>query len=247
MSRSTLVVMETHISAKEKGNDAFKRKDFAKAVEWYGEAIRMMEQAKEKENLHALFGNRSAAYVALKKYDDAIEDGKRSIDAKSSYVKGYYRLARAFEAKGSINKAIDTIMKGLAIDKGLFAADQSDRKQFSALKKLGKKLWDKLEFELITSYMFSDERTPKAPKTEVYISIEGVGRVPKSNVSCTFGRKTLDLKVRDVSGRNYRLCEPELWGEVNPDACKMIVKKNKIVLKLRKTNAERQWEKLGYG
>ena len=54
-------------------------------------------------------------------------------------------------------QAIDTVIKGLATDKGLFG-DQGNRKQFLVLKKLAAKLMAKLKYKAVGGYMFLDDR-----------------------------------------------------------------------------------------
>jgi len=239
------------MSLRERANEAFKSKDYGKAIELYTMALE--EDGDEKR--HVILANRAAAYLARNEKDKAESDAKRAIELDKSYLKGYYRLSKTLEAKNKINEAIDVALSGIATDKGLFGSDQSNRKQFLTLKKLARKLAEKLEYEQIKEYLFADDRVdPRALKdgddglhTKVYIKLDGVGKISRRNIQCKFERKSLDLKVRDLNGKNYRLREPELWGEIYPDKCKYIVKKSKIILKLRKSDMETQWEKLGYG
>ena len=239
------------MSLRERANKAFKSKDYAKAIELYTE---ILEKGKEEE--YVILSNRAAAFLARNQKDEAERDARRAIEIEKSYLKGYYRLSKTLEAKNKINESIDVALDGIATDKGLFSVDQNNRKQYSALKKLVRNLTEKLKYVQIKEYLFSDDRVdPRAMKegkddglnTKVYIKLDGIGKIPGRNVQCKFERKVLDLKIRDLNGINYRLREPELWGEIYPDKCKYLVKKNKIILKLRKADMETQWEKLGYG
>ena len=241
------------MSLRERANEAFKSKDYEKAIELYTEALK---EGKEEE--YVILSNRAAAFLAKDRKDEAERDARHAIEIEKSYLKGYYRLCKTLEAKGKINESIDVALNGIATDKGLFGTDQNNRKQFATLKKLVRKLTEKLKYVQIKEYLFSDDRVDPREvamkkgkndglNTKVYIKLDGVGKIPRRNIQCKFERKALDLKIRDLNGANYRLREPELWGEIYPDKCKFIVKKSKIIVKLRKADMETQWEKLGYG
>eukprot|EP01080_Neovahlkampfia_damariscottae_P000567 gene567-8077_t len=79
---------------KQKGNEAFKQKNFVLAIDYYTKAIEL------DPNNHVLYSNRSASFFGLKKYSESIQDAKKCIELKRDFVKGYYRLAQAvFELK----------------------------------------------------------------------------------------------------------------------------------------------------
>ncbi|XP_071111299.1 E3 ubiquitin-protein ligase TTC3-like [Haliotis cracherodii] len=85
--------------SKEKGNKAFKENKFDLAVRWYTQAIR-------KDPLsHIFFGNRSQAYLKLKKFREALCDGLRAITLDQDWAKGYYRYAEAYFELGMLDKA----------------------------------------------------------------------------------------------------------------------------------------------
>jgi len=69
----------------------------------------------------------------------------------------------------------------------------------------------------------------------IYITsgLDGVGEC-KERVSCDFGKNSVDLKIHDLNGKNYRLVLNNLDKDIDPDQSKAIVKKNNIKLKLRK-------------
>ena len=96
------------------GNAAFKSKDYERAVEMYCQAI-----AGTPEDF-TLFGNRSAAYLALGRFSDAVLDASKSIMLSkaqgSPWAKGYYRLGCALEALESYAQAAEAYREGLALD-----------------------------------------------------------------------------------------------------------------------------------
>ena len=77
-----------------------------------------------------------------------------------------------------------------------------------------------------------------------------MGELPDNRVTCTFGGKSLDLRVRgyrqDGEYRNLRLHCIELWDEIEPSACKLRIKQNKVAITLTKGARanDRPWEKL---
>ena len=102
-------------------------------------------------------------------------------------------------------------------------------------------------WELIDQFAFSDEMQ----KVKVYVDLPGVGELPQHRVTCSFGLKSLDLRIRGYSRKigefcNLRLHCIELWDEIEPNACKLRVKLNKIAITLTKGACanDRPWEKL---
>jgi len=76
-----------------------------------------------------------------------------------------------------------------------------------------------------------------SPWVNVLISLEGVGAA-KERCHCDFGIDSFDLRVTDVSGTNYRLVVEGLDKDIVPEESRLIVKKNRITLKLKKVKGE---------
>ena len=70
---------------KELVNAAFKAQDFNTAVGQYTEAIAA------NPTDHTIYGNRSASYHNLKKYDEALADGAKCVELNASWAKGHQR------------------------------------------------------------------------------------------------------------------------------------------------------------
>lgn len=70
----------------------------------------------------------------------------------------------------------------------------------------------------------------------VYITsgLDGVGNLPKENITCDFKTGSFDLKVHGFNGKNLRLLKDNLDKEIVPEESKLIVKPNKITIKMRK-------------
>ncbi|CAM9183871.1 unnamed protein product, partial [Phaeothamnion confervicola] len=76
-----------------------------------------------------------------------------------------------------------------------------------------------------------------APTLTVYVTLAGVGAA-KDRVSCRFTKTSFDLTVEDLEGRNYRLVKDNLDKDIVPDECKHIVKRDRVLLKLKKAKGE---------
>ena len=80
-----------------------------------------------------------------------------------------------------------------------------------------------------------DQGEYNSDKVSVYITsgLDGVGKI-KDDVSCEFGKDSFDLKVNGLNGKNYRLVVDNLDNDIVPEQSKVLVKANKITLKLKK-------------
>jgi len=69
----------------------------------------------------------------------------------------------------------------------------------------------------------------------VYITsgVDGVGDV-KDRVTCKFTCDSFDLQILDLQGKDYRLYKNNLDKEIDPDQSKVVVKQNRVTVKLRK-------------
>ena len=68
---------------------------------------------------------------------------------------------------------------------------------------------------------------------QIYLSLEGAS---KEKVVTDFKPKSLELKVHDVNGKNYRFIVPKLCKTINPEASTIIVKPTRIILTLKKVD-----------
>jgi stress-induced-phosphoprotein 1 len=93
---------------KAKGNAALQRGDFGGAVAAYTAAIAACPHH------HVLYGNRAAARIGLRAFDDAIRDAEACISLEPAYIKGFARLATALAGRGDVVAALDACGEGLA-------------------------------------------------------------------------------------------------------------------------------------
>uniref|UniRef100_A0A0G4HSK4 CS domain-containing protein n=1 Tax=Chromera velia CCMP2878 TaxID=1169474 RepID=A0A0G4HSK4_9ALVE len=94
-----------------------------------------------------------------------------------------------------------------------------------------------LRFTALKQYSWEDEKN----KVKVLLPLEGVGSLDPSLVRCSFQKRSLELSVEDLKGKNYRFAVPLLQGEIDETKSSYSVKANRIVLFLRKANAEDHW------
>lgn len=102
--------IEKAADLKEQGTEAFKNKDFDKAVKFYGEAIAI------NNSDHILYSNRSAAYAGAKKYEEALTDGRKCVELKPDFAKGYSRVGFAQYHLDKFVDAKKTYQEGLSYD-----------------------------------------------------------------------------------------------------------------------------------
>ena len=76
---------------KTKGNEALKSGDYKEALAYYNKAISL----DPKKAIY--FGNRAFVRLKMKDYKKAIKDSSESVKIDSTYIKGYYRRAKANE------------------------------------------------------------------------------------------------------------------------------------------------------
>src|SRR3990167_8470411 len=102
--------MDKATEFKNLGNEAFRNKEFEKAVDLFTQAI------SHNPNDHVLYSNRSGAYCSLEKFDEALDDANKCIQLNSSFFKGYSRKGAAQEGMGFLDQALETYEAGLKID-----------------------------------------------------------------------------------------------------------------------------------
>lgn len=95
---------------KQKGNKAFKRGDYEKALRRYQESL------DELPYLVPVLSNMAQCHIKLKNYDDAIEYCTRALFLKPTWVKAYSRRALAKRRKKMYQEALDDLDEGLKVE-----------------------------------------------------------------------------------------------------------------------------------
>ena len=94
-----------------------------------------------------------------------------------------------------------------------------------------------VKYTSIDSFAF-DAGEYNSPFVTLYISLPGVGSIDRSQVDCKFGTSNFDLIVQDLRGKSYRLVKTNLEKDIVPDKSKIIVKADKVIIKLAKVKGE---------
>ncbi|KAL6909507.1 hypothetical protein ACP4OV_001788 [Aristida adscensionis] len=97
-------------AAKEKGNAAFKEKQWQKAVNFYTEAIKL------NGKVATYYSNRAAAFLELASYRQAEADCTSAIDLDPKIVKAYLRRGTAREMLGYYKEAVDDFNHALVLE-----------------------------------------------------------------------------------------------------------------------------------
>jgi calcyclin binding protein len=86
-----------------------------------------------------------------------------------------------------------------------------------------------------------DQGSYNSPTVTVYAELDEVGSV-KDQVQVSFDQHGFDLRVMGLNGKNYRLVKDNLEKDIIPSESTYVVKKNKVVIKLKKVKGEYSYD-----
>uniref|UniRef100_A0A1J3JFY9 Outer envelope protein 64, chloroplastic n=1 Tax=Noccaea caerulescens TaxID=107243 RepID=A0A1J3JFY9_NOCCA len=109
-SKKTITQEESAEIAKEKGNQAFKEKQWQKAIGLYSEAVKLSDKNA------TYYSNRAAAYLEMRSFLQAEEDCTKAITLDKKNVKAYLRRGTAREMLGYHKEAIDDFKYALVLE-----------------------------------------------------------------------------------------------------------------------------------
>lgn len=109
-SNNAISKEESAEMAKEKGNQAFKEKQWLRATGFYSEAIKL------NGNNGTYFSNRAAAHLELGSFVQAEIDCTKAIELDKKNVKAYFRRGTAREMLGYYNQAIEDFKYALILE-----------------------------------------------------------------------------------------------------------------------------------
>ncbi|OVA06698.1 Tetratricopeptide TPR-1 [Macleaya cordata] len=111
------LTFERNLKAKEKfseaklsGTEAFRRKDYVKAIYWYTEASNIDPCDA------AVLSNRSMCWAHMKEGDRALDDANACISLRPDWPKAYYRAGVALNILKRYGDAADAFFKGVKLD-----------------------------------------------------------------------------------------------------------------------------------
>lgn len=214
---------------KEEGNDLYKNKKFAEAIECYDKAIEL-----DPSNMTYL-NNKAAVYLTQKKYDEcidmcleAVEVGKKSRAPFEERAKAYTRAAKAYQKKGDLNKAIEycetaqlesfdkatqRLLKTLELErKKAQAAAYLDDDKAEEAKQKGNEMFREQKYgEAVSHY---EEAVKRAPKNAAI----------RNNLSAAL------CKIMDFSGAQRQI---EVALELDPKYVKAWARKGDIEMYMK--------------
>ncbi|CAN6336204.1 unnamed protein product [Urochloa humidicola] len=112
-------------SEKEQGNEYFKQKKFAEAIECYSRSIGLSPTA-------VAFANRAMAYLKLRRFKEAEDDCTEALNLDDRYIKAYSRRITARKELGKLKEAMDDAEFAISLEPN----NPELRKQYSEIKAL---------------------------------------------------------------------------------------------------------------
>lgn len=136
---STAPSIETSESWKQKGDDFYRSKSYDKAIEAYTNAIN-----NEANKNATYFSNRSASYLMIGSYIEALRDCEAAINIEPNNPKVYFRKATILKTLGRLDDAVKALTDGLALDPNSLTA-KNDLEALNVLKKQIENLHTKVD------------------------------------------------------------------------------------------------------
>lgn len=89
----------------------------------------------------------------------------------------------------------------------------------------------------ISTFAF-DSGKYNSPTVTIYISFNGVKDIPRDNITCNFTSTSIDLIIRNLNNKSHRLIQDNLAHDIDPTTSKIIIKTDRIIIKLGKCQNE---------
>eukprot|EP01135_Chromosphaera_perkinsii_P002851 Nk52_evm6s229 gene=Nk52_evmTU6s229 len=146
---------------KNEGNVFYKKGDYWSSIKFYDQAI-----ALHPDN-PAYYGNRSAAYMMLNKFKNALDDALKGVSIDSNFVKGYLRAGKCYltlgkfnEAKRAYKKVIELEPHNKSAQTEMLLVEQTEKLREACLSDLAKEEYRKALYFAEKAL----ENCPKAPE-----------------------------------------------------------------------------------
>lgn len=95
---------------KAEGNEAYRNKEYRDALQHYTHAIELCPDSA------AYYSNRSACYMMLGKYRDALNDAQRAVTLDKNFVKGWLRVGKCHIALGDGGAALSVLRQAQELE-----------------------------------------------------------------------------------------------------------------------------------
>eukprot|EP00931_Biecheleriopsis_adriatica_P122780 TRINITY_DN97809_c0_g1_i1.p1 TRINITY_DN97809_c0_g1~~TRINITY_DN97809_c0_g1_i1.p1 ORF type:complete len:334 (-),score=80.05 TRINITY_DN97809_c0_g1_i1:96-1097(-) len=94
---------------KERGDEAYASRDYAKAAECYSEALEEVQDV-------VVLSNRSASYSQRRRFDKALVDADKALKMEPCWARLYHRRGHALFHLGCLNEAVLAFERGLELE-----------------------------------------------------------------------------------------------------------------------------------
>lgn len=98
-----------------------------------------------------------------------------------------------------------------------------------------------LKYKSIDRFSF-DLGSYNSSHITIYIPMQEIGQHSKDKIHCKFTKESFDLTIDEFEGVNHRLVKDNLDKNIDPTTSKMVIKANKIIIKLGKVKNEYGYE-----
>lgn len=163
------------MSEKEQGNEYFKEKKYAEAIDSYSRSIVLQPTA-------VAFANRAMSYIKLRRFAEAESDCSEAIDLDDRYVKAYSRRGTARRELRKLLDAIDDFEFALRLE----PENKELKKQYEEARRMygesiGKKLPEK-KARVVIEEVKNAPALKAAEKGEIKAPL---GKKPSSSLGCS--------------------------------------------------------------
>ena len=126
---SVAPAIETSESWKQKGDDFYRSKSYHNAIDAYTNAI-----SNDVNKIATYFSNRSASYLMIGSYIEALRDCEAAINIEPNSPKVYFRKATILKSLGRFDDAVKALTDGLVLDPSSLTA-KNEMEALNVLKK----------------------------------------------------------------------------------------------------------------
>ena len=134
------------------------------------------------------------------------------------------RVAKLVPGEYSLNALASDVLK--------------DREEYFYIYEREDLLKDSRQYQEVTKYIFFESGTDWV---KIQFELEGLAQLSKEKIEVDFGIRSLEVRILDLKGVNYKLRVPKTHHPYNSDKSKWITKENKITISLFKRQKEDNW------
>lgn len=171
--------LESSLRSREAGNEHYKNKRYQEALSCYSEAVKSCPE-ESKDDRVVFLKNRSACYIQLDQYENALKDTTLVLEQLPADVKTLYRHAQALESLERLPEAFKFINTLIRINPKNKEAENAARRLTATIKKQAEARQStdyvvKEMYSVLEDKKSTDEKKIKAAKNLAIVSRENAG------------------------------------------------------------------------